>query len=66
MLALNLSASTMMRVQLFLGITSAILIILYAATSYINAVWTSFYFGYAMSSIFPLAIVIVGDYGYKM
>ena len=65
-LALRATATTMLRTQLMLCIVGVILILTIAATTYTDALVASGIFGFALSSIFPLGMVIMNDYGYLM
>jgi fucose permease len=64
--AVYASATSMLRFQLVLTAISAILILFLAGSSYSNAAGVSAFFGFALSSVFPLAMTIVSDYGFAM
>jgi fucose permease len=64
--SLVLSASTMVRVQLLLTVVSSSLFFFRPVTSYATTAATSCFFGFALSSIFPLMMILVGDYGFLM
>jgi hypothetical protein len=65
-LAVYVSNSTMLRVQLSLTLASAVLVVVIAPMSYNLAVVSSGVMGLACSSLFPLVMTLVGDYGYTM
>ena len=65
-LAVYLSTTTMMRIQLSLSVIGVGLFAGAAHKSYSLAVGSAVVFGYALSSLFPLGMTIVGDYGFTM
>ena len=65
-LAVVLTATTMLRIQLMLSAVGAILVVMIAPESYAAACVASAIFGFALSSIFPLAMTISADYGFTM
>jgi MFS transporter, FHS family, Na+ dependent glucose transporter 1 len=64
--ALYLTTTTMLRLQLSLTVVGVLLGLFLAPISYGYACVASAVFGFALSSIFPLAMTIVGEYGFKM
>lgn len=65
-IALKATATTMLRTQLVLCIVGVVLISTIAARTYMDALVASGVFGFALSSIFPLGMVIITDYGFLM
>ena len=65
-LAVYVSNTTMLRVQLTVTVISAVLVVVLAPLSYTLAVFSSAMMGLACSSLFPLVMTLVGDYGYTM
>ncbi len=65
-IAVWVSATSMLRSQLAIASVCAVLIVLIANTTYANTAGVSGFYGFALSSIFPLAMTIVSDYGYTM
>jgi MFS transporter, FHS family, Na+ dependent glucose transporter 1 len=65
-IAIYFSSTSMLRFQLVFSILSSVIMLGIAAFSYLDAVVCSILFGLALSSIFPLAMTVVQDYGYKM
>ena len=65
-LAINFSTTSMLRAQLFLAVIGAVLTATIADRSYSLVCAASAVFGYALSSIFPLAMTMVLDYGFFM
>lgn len=65
-LAVFVSNSTMLRVQLSLTLVSAVIVVVISPISYNLAVVSSGAMGLACSSLFPLVMTLVGDYGYSM
>jgi MFS transporter, FHS family, Na+ dependent glucose transporter 1 len=65
-LAVYTSNTNMLRFQLFLCIVSTILMLVITSASYSNASIVSMFYGFALSSIFPLVMTLVTDYGYTM
>lgn len=65
-LAIFVSNKRMLRFQLTLCIISSILLSFYLWKSYTSSVYVSALFGFALSSMFPLAMTMVGDYGFTM
>ncbi len=65
-IALKASATTMLRTQLVLCVLGVVLIAAIAARTYMDALVASGVFGFALSSIFPLGMVIMNDYGFLM
>lgn len=64
--AVYASATSMLRFQLVLTAVSAVLILFLAGSSYADSAGVSAFFGFALSSVFPLAMTIVSDYGFAM
>jgi hypothetical protein len=56
----------MLRFQLVFSIFSALYIVALGGASYFNAVLGAGFFGFACSSMFPLVMTVVGDYGFTM
>ena len=56
----------MLRFQLVFCLFSGLFIVAEGGTSYFNAVLGAGFLGFACSSIFPLVMTVVGDYGYTM
>lgn len=65
-LAVVMTATTMLRIQLVLSLAGCILVVTIAKHTYIQACIASAIYGYALSSIFPLAMTISADYGFTM
>ena len=65
-LAIKFSTTSMLRAQLFLAVIGAVLTATIADRSYSLVCAASAVFGYALSSIFPLAMTLVLDYGLVM
>jgi len=61
--AMYVSTTNMLRIQLFLCIVACILVATLSSRSYIHACIGSGALGYALSSIYPLAMTLAGDYG---
>lgn len=64
--AIHLSATTMMRQKLVECLVAGILLVCIADRSYTCLLAATLVFGYADSSIFPLGMTILTDYGFKM
>jgi hypothetical protein len=64
--AIVFTATAMLRFQIALSLTSGILVVMFAHTSYMNACLVSSLLGFALSSVYPLVMTIVADYGYSM
>lgn len=60
------TASAMVRFQLGLSVLMSVYFLYFPAVSYEETSIVSLLFGFAMSSIFPLMMIIVTDYGYVM
>ena len=65
-LAIKFSTTSMLRAQLVLSVIGAILTATIADRSYSLVCAASAVLGYALSSIFPLAMTLVLDYGFVM
>ena len=66
LLAIYFAASTMLVLQLFLAVVGGVLTVTTMGSSVGAASGVSILFGYSLSSIFPLAMTVVNDYGYEM
>jgi hypothetical protein len=64
--AIHLTATQMVRVKLVLCIAFTIVMVLIASTSYTNCAVSAALFGFAVSSIFPLAMTVLTDYGFAV
>jgi fucose permease len=64
--SLCLSASAMIRFQLLISLAGSICFWYLPTASYLATGIISFLFGFALSSIFPLMMIIVADYGFVM
>jgi hypothetical protein len=64
--AVYFSAITMIRTQLALVVSGAVLVILFFDVSYTSACWVSGYIGFALSSMFPVMMTIFTEYGFAM
>eukprot|EP01034_Spumella_vulgaris_P021797 gene21797-27866_t len=64
--AVYVSATSMLRFQLLMAAICVVMILFLAGTTYSNSAGVSAYFGFALSAIFPLAMTIVSDYGFAM
>ena len=64
--SLCLSASAMIRFQLIISLAGSISFWYLPTASYLVTGIISFFFGFALSSIFPLMMIIVADYGFVM
>lgn len=64
--AVYLSTTTMLRAQLFLAVVGSLLIYFIGSLSLSGAYVATAVYGFALSSIFPLAMTLVGDYGFTM
>eukprot|EP01036_Dinobryon_divergens_P026156 gene26156-34769_t len=64
--SLCLSASAMIRFQLLISLAGSICFWYLPTASYLVTGIISFLFGFALSSIFPLMMIIVADYGFVM
>jgi hypothetical protein len=56
----------MLRFQLAFSLFSGIFIVTMGGSSYFNAVLGAGFFGFACSSMFPLVMTVVADYGFTM
>lgn len=65
-LAMCASNTSMLRFQLVLCLISSSLMIRISSISYVNASIVAIFYGFALSSIFPLVMTLVADYGYTM
>ena len=65
-LAIYMTASTMLNIQLVLSVIAGVLNVTIMSGSYNNAILCACMLGFALSSVFPLAMTVVGDYGYTM
>ena len=65
-IAIVTTTTFMMRMQMALCVISSILIVLFSSTSYASIILVSFFYGYALSSIFPLLMTFLTDYGFTM
>lgn len=65
-LAVFISASSMIRIQLTLAIIASILTATIFTYSYSTAAFTTGFVGFALSSMFPVMMTIFGDYGFAM
>lgn len=65
-LAVFFSTSSLLRCQLVFSVIAAILIVAALSSSFDSAFLISAFFGYALSSIFPLMMTLVSDYGFTM
>jgi len=64
--AVYISSTTLIRLQLALSVFSGLLILTVLSYSYLWACIISAFAGFAFSSIFPVMITIIGDYGFEM
>ena len=62
--ALFMKGHTMLKIQLILSAVACILIVTISPISYVNACLASAILGYALSSIFPLAMTLCGELGF--
>lgn len=62
--ALFMKGHTMLKIQLFLSAVACILIVIISPISYVNACIASAILGYALSSIFPLAMTLCAELGF--
>jgi fucose permease len=60
------TSTAMVRFQLGLSMSMSIYFLYFPAVSYEETSLFSLLFGFAMSSLFPLMMIIVTDYGYVM
>ena len=64
--AVYLSSTTMLRIKLSQCVIACILLLLISDKSYASLVAVTIVFGYADSSIFPLGMTVLTDYGFEM
>lgn len=64
--AIYLSASSMIRIQLFLIVSTCFIALFTLDISYTVACVVCGFMGFALSSIFPVMMTLFGDYGYLM
>ena len=64
--SLCFSASAMIRFQLICSLAGSVCFWYLPTASYLATGILSFFFGFALSSIFPLMMIIVADYGFVM
>ncbi len=64
-LAIFLSSTLLVRVQLGLGVLSCFLSVTIMTISYSVAAFTSAFVGFALSSMYPVMITLVENYGFK-
>ncbi len=65
-LAIFFSSTTLIRIQLFLAVVAGLLCLTILSHSYLAACVVSAVSGYALSSMFPVMLTIVSDYGYRV
>lgn len=64
LLAVYFTPTLMMRVQLAISLVGAMLVVTIASTTLTNVMICSAIFGLGLSSIYPLAMTLVNDWGY--
>ncbi len=64
--AIFLSSSSMIRVQLALGVITGFLSLTILTSSYSIASFVSGFAGFSLAAMFPVMMTIFGDYGYKV
>lgn len=65
-LAVYVSTTRLMRVQLSMCVVSSLLVLFLASINYNCIIFVSICFGYSLSSMFPLAMTLPTDYGYTL
>ena len=65
-LAVYVSTTRMMRIQLSMCVVSSLLVLFLSAINYDCIIFVSICFGYSLSSMFPLAMTLPTDYGYTL
>lgn len=65
-LAIILSNTTMIRLQLLLTLIGSLLITTIISKSFLFSIIASASFGFGLSSLFPLAMTLISDYGFSM
>jgi fucose permease len=64
--AIYLTATQMVRIKLVMCIAFSVVMVFIASTNYMNCAISAALFGFAVSSIFPLAMTVLTDYGFAV
>jgi fucose permease len=64
--AIYFSATTMIRIQLFMIVVAVLASAMFFRISYPVACWICGFIGFALSSIFPVMMTLFSDYGFEM